>query len=35
VRDGVLTLNAAQFRLLFTGMDWSQVGARPVPMPAE
>jgi transposase len=27
VRDGAVTLNAAQLRLLFTGMDWTQVRA--------
>jgi transposase len=32
VRDGSVTLSAAQFRLLFTGMDWTRLG--PVPMPA-
>jgi transposase len=26
VRDGAMTLNAAQLRLLFTGMDWTQLG---------
>jgi transposase len=35
VRDGAVTLNAVQLRLLFTGMDWSQIGARTVPMSAE
>jgi transposase len=35
VRDGAVTLNAAHLRLLFTGMDWTQLGARTVPMPAE
>ena len=35
VRDGAVTLNAVQLRLLFTGLDWTQIGARPVPMPAE
>ncbi|MBV8400609.1 MAG: IS66 family insertion sequence element accessory protein TnpB [Acetobacteraceae bacterium] len=35
VRDGAVTLTAAQLRLLFTGMDWSQLGARAMPMPAE
>ena len=35
VRDGAVTLNAVQLRLLFTGMDWSQIGGRAVPMPAE
>ena len=34
VRDGAITLNALQLRLLFTGMDWSQIGARVAPMPA-
>jgi transposase len=28
VRDGAMTLNAAQLRLLFTGLDWTQIGAR-------
>ena len=28
VRDGAVTLNAAQLRLLFTGMDWTQIGPR-------
>jgi transposase len=28
VRDGAVTLTAAQLRLLFTGMDWTQIGAR-------
>lgn len=31
VRDGAVTLNAAQLRLLFTGMDWTRLGAVPVP----
>ncbi len=35
VRDGAVTLNAAQLRLLFTGLDWTQIGARLAPMPAE
>jgi transposase len=35
VRDGAVTLNAAQLRLLFTGMDWTQLGSRAMPMPAE
>lgn len=26
VRDGAVTLNAAQLRLLFTGLDWTQIG---------
>ena len=28
VRDGAVTLNAARLRLLFTGMDWTQIGPR-------
>jgi transposase len=28
VRDGAVTLNQAQLRLLFTGMDWTQIGTR-------
>jgi transposase len=28
VRDGAVTLNAAQLRLLFTGMDWTLIGPR-------
>ena len=35
VRDGAVTLNAAQLRLLFTGMDWTQLGSRAMPIPAE
>jgi len=27
-RDGAVTLTAAQLRLLFTGMDWTQLGIR-------
>lgn len=27
VRDGAVTLTAAQLRLLFTGLDWTQLGA--------
>ena len=27
-RDGAVTLNPAQLRLLFTGMDWTQIGTR-------
>lgn len=34
VRDGAITLNALQPRLLFTGMDWTQLGTRIAPMPA-
>jgi transposase len=32
VRDGAVTLNATQLRLLFSGMDWTQVGGRAIPM---
>jgi hypothetical protein len=32
VRDGAVTLNAAQLRLLFSGMDWTQIGTRTIPM---
>jgi transposase len=35
VRDGAVTLNAAQLRLLFTGMDWTQIGPRTVAMAAK
>lgn len=40
VQDGVVTLSVAQLRMLFSGMDWTQMPARsppPVrpPMPAE
>ncbi len=35
VRDGAITLSVLQLRLLFTGMDWSQIGVRVAPMPAE
>ena len=35
IRDGAVTLSALQLRLLFTGMDWSQIGARVAPMPAK
>jgi len=31
-RDGAVTLNPAQLRLLFTGMDWTQIGTRTVAM---
>lgn len=34
VRDGAVTLTAAQLRLLFTGMDWTQLGTRAMTMPA-
>jgi transposase len=32
VRDGAVTLNPAQLRLLFTGVDWTQIGMRTVAM---
>ena len=32
VRDGAVTLNAAQLRLLFSGMDWTQINTRYSPM---
>jgi transposase len=32
VRDGAVTLNATQLRLLFSGMDWTQVGGHVIPM---
>lgn len=35
VRDGAVTLTAAQMRLLFSGLDWTQLGIRAMPMPAE
>jgi transposase len=35
VRDGAVTLSAAQLRLLFSGMDWTQLTARAMAMPAE
>lgn len=35
VRDGVVTLTAAQLRLLFTGLDWTQIGARTAAIAAE
>lgn len=35
VRDGAVTLTAAQMRLLFSGLDWTQLGVRAMPMPAE
>lgn len=28
VRDGAVTLSAAQLRVLFTGMDWTQLGTQ-------
>lgn len=35
VRDGAVTLNAAQLRLLFTGMDWTQFGTHATAVAAE
>ena len=35
VRDGAVTLSAVQLRLLFTGLDWRQLGLRAVPVSAE
>src|SRR3984957_10239061 len=35
VRDGAVTLNAAQLRLLFSGMDWTQIGTRTIPMTSQ
>ena len=35
VRDGAVTLNAAQLRLLFTGTDWTQIGTRVPAMAAK
>ena len=35
VRDGAVTLNAVQLRLLFTGLNWTQLGARVAPMPVQ
>jgi transposase len=32
VRDGAVTLSAAHLRLLFTGMDWTQIGPRTAAM---
>ena len=32
VRDGAVTLNQSQLRLLFTGMDWTQIGTRTMAM---
>jgi transposase len=34
VREGSVTLSAAQLRLLFSGMDWTQLAGRVMPMPA-
>jgi transposase len=30
VRDGAVTLNAVQLRLLFSGMDWTQINTRSI-----
>jgi transposase len=35
VRDGAVTLTAAQLRLLFTGLDWTQIGAHATAVAAE
>jgi len=35
VRDGAMTLTAAQLRLLFIGLDWTQIGAHAPAMAAE
>ena len=35
VRDGAVRLSAAQMRLLFTGMDWTQLAAHAIMAPAE
>ena len=35
VRDGAVTLNAVQLRLLFSGMDWTQIGARAIPVASQ
>jgi transposase len=35
VRDGAVTLTAAQLRLLFTGLDWTQIGAHAAAIAAE
>jgi transposase len=35
VRDGAVTLTAAQLRLLFCGMDWTALGVRTAPVPNE
>jgi len=35
VRDGAVTLSAAQLRLLFTGLDWTQIGAHATAIAAE
>jgi len=32
VRDGAVTLHAAQLRLLFTGMGWTLIGTRTMAM---
>jgi transposase len=35
VRDGAVTLTPLQLRLLFTGVDWTQLGVRAVAPAAE
>ncbi|MDQ2765025.1 MAG: IS66 family insertion sequence element accessory protein TnpB [Pseudomonadota bacterium] len=35
VRDGAVTLNVAQLRLLLTGMDWTQLSARAITVTTE
>ena len=35
IRDGAVTLSAAQFRLFFTAMDWTQLGTRSIAAAAE
>ena len=35
VRDGAVTLNPMQLRMLFTGMDWTRIGARSEVMAAK
>ena len=34
IRDGVMTLNRAQFEALFAGLDWRRVKALKAPRPA-
>jgi transposase len=35
VREGAVTLNATQLRLLFTGLDWTPLGTRIFEAPTE
>ena len=35
VQDGAVTLTATQLRMLFTGLDWTQLGARAIAAPAK